>query len=97
VPPAAVICFIAFPIIVVASSNDLLVRLGTFTAWSAGLWFFSWAFAALSVLSLMVIRRRRREVGRAVMLHSAAVALACTTATIYLTAYGVIGIRLWAY
>lgn len=60
----------------------------------------TWAFAALSIAALLVTARaviRERGPGGAARWWSFAVALACTTILVFLTAWGVVGLRTWAW
>ena len=53
--------------------------------------------AIISVALIMQYRPRRREVGVMVWWHSLLVSIALAIVAGYLSYYGLIGIRLWAY
>jgi CubicO group peptidase (beta-lactamase class C family) len=94
-PLLAVLClFYAFRLLAATP----LWQLGTANLRTVGFCLLTWAFAILSAASLaMVLRSREWPVGRAVRLHSLAVSLACCGVALYLAAFGILGLRLWAW
>lgn len=96
-PLIAVLSLIAFVGIVIVCSDDLIDRLGNFTAWSAGLWLTTVVFAIASVASAISTWRAPVEAVRpSVRRLSAMVTVALLIATTYLASWGIIGLRSWA-
>lgn len=100
-PIAAVLSLVAALVVLVAgvAGRDAVEVLGRATFASVGFWALAWAFALLSLAAVLVTGRalaRRPDIRRAVRIHSFLVALACTTLALYLTSWGIIGLRTWA-
>jgi hypothetical protein len=83
--------------IVISSSPS---QLGNFTLLSASYFIVSLVWALLSLVSLMYIAYlgdRKTEVGTLVWTHSIMVAIATVMASGYLTYFGLIGMKFWAF
>jgi hypothetical protein len=96
-PLIAVLSLVAFVVIFILCSEDLIERLGNFTMWSAALWVVSLLFGLASVVSFLVaLRGSSEEVRPGVRRFSRIVSTALLIAAAYLTYWGIIGIRTWA-
>lgn len=96
-PLLTIVCLVTS--IVWLSSADLS-EVGTFSIASVAYWGLSILWAVMAMISLALIlqyRPRRMEVGILVWWHSLLVSAALAIAAGYLSYYGLIGIRLWAY
>jgi hypothetical protein len=74
--------------------------LGTFSILSVAYWGLSILWALLSFVSLAQVvsyRHRRLQTGSLVWSHSLMVSSALVIAAVYLSYYGIVGTRLWAY
>jgi hypothetical protein len=83
----------------IIAQEDWKPRFGHLTVWSVALAAASWAFAVLSVASLVAALRawtRRRAMNRFAYAHSLAVAVLFVVAAAYFAWHGVIGYRSWA-
>jgi hypothetical protein len=80
-----------------ASMNDLIARMGNLTAWSAAVWVMTLVFAVTSIASLFYSWQSLAEgVRPGVRRFARIVSLALLIATVYLTYWGIIGLRTWA-
>jgi CubicO group peptidase (beta-lactamase class C family) len=96
-PLLAVLNLIAFVVIFIMSSSDLINRLGNLTVWSASLWAATLVFALAALASFFVALRRPEEgVRRGVRRFSLIVSFALVIAAAYLAYWGIIGVRTWA-
>jgi CubicO group peptidase (beta-lactamase class C family) len=96
-PLIAVLSLVAFVVIFILCSEDLIDRLGNFTMWSAALWVVSLLFGLASVMSFLVaLRGSSKGVRPGVRRFSRIVSTALLIAAAYLTYWGIIGIRSWA-
>jgi len=96
-PLAAVISLVAFAMIFIICSDDVILRMGNFTVWSAALWFTSVCCGIASLLSVAAAWRTPAEGVRAgVRRYSRTVALALLVLVAYLSYWGLIGLRTWA-
>jgi len=96
-PLIAVVSLLAIVGIFAISINDLIQRMGNLTVWSAAVWVVTLVFAVSSVASAFYSWQRPGEdVRRGVRRFSIIVSLALLVATIYLTYWGIIGLRTWA-
>jgi CubicO group peptidase (beta-lactamase class C family) len=96
-PLIAVVSLVLFMAIFVASSSDIISRLGNVTVWSLGILLSTLAFAAASLLSAITAWRAPVEgVRRWVRIYSIAVSIALLMATAYFIYFGIIGLRTWA-
>ena len=96
-PLLAVLSLFAIVGIFVLCSADIIGRLGDLTIWSAALWAATLFFAITSLASVFVSWRSPEEgVRRGVRRFSIIVSLALLIATVYLTYWGIIGVRTWA-
>ena len=96
-PLIAVLSLLAFVGLSIASNNDIFARLGNLTIWSFGLFLATLIFAGASLASAVALwRARTQEIRKSVRWFSIAVTTALLIATVYLTYWGVIGIRTWA-
>ena len=96
-PLIAVLSLLAFVVIFILCSEDLIERLGNFTVWSAGLWVVSLLFGSSSLVSFLVaLRGSSAGVHPGVRRFSRIVSLALVIAAAYLAYWGIIGVRTWA-
>jgi CubicO group peptidase (beta-lactamase class C family) len=96
-PLIAVLSLTAFVGLFLASSDDLITRLGAMTTYSLGLFLTTLVFAAASVVSLIALwNARNRPVRGFVRGFSICVTSPLLIATIYLGWWGVICIRTWS-
>lgn len=96
-PLLAVLSLVAFVVIFILSSNDLIERLGNFTAWSAALWALTLLFAVASLVSCLVaLWGSHAGVRPGVRRFSRIVSIALLITAIYLAYWGIIGVRTWA-
>ena len=96
-PLIAVLSLVAFVGIVIASSGDLIERLGNLTSWSAAVFLATVAFGIASLGSAISLWRTPAEnVRRGVRRFSLMVTIALLIAAVYLAYWGVIGLRTWA-
>ena len=96
-PLLAVLSLLAFVGIFIASSSDILTRLGNVTVYSVGLFLTSLIFALFSLLSLLALwKARNLPIRGFVRWFSVAVTSALLLAAAYLAWWGVIGIRTWS-
>jgi hypothetical protein len=96
-PLIAVLSLVAFVVIFVLCSEDLIERLGNFTVWSAALWVVSLLFGLASLVSFLVaLRGSSAGVRPGIRRFSLIVSLALVIAAAYLAYWGIIGVRTWA-
>jgi CubicO group peptidase (beta-lactamase class C family) len=96
-PLLAVLSLFVFVGIFIASTDDLIDRMGNMTIWSLSLWAVTLFFAVTSLASAFVSWRGLEEgVRRGVRRFSIIASLALLIATAYLAYWGVIGLRPWA-
>jgi hypothetical protein len=96
-PLIAVLSLVAFVVIFILCSEDLIERMGNFTVWSAALWVVSLLFGLASLVSFLVaLRGSTAGVRPGVRRFSRIVSTALLIASAYLTYWGIIGIRTWA-
>lgn len=95
VPLLAVLSFLGFIFLL---QTTPLVELGARTARTGAVWLLTWAFALLSIGGLVVsLHSFTLQVNRFVRIHSLLVSLACSGVVLYLTYWGIIGLRTWAW
>jgi hypothetical protein len=94
-PLIAVLSLAVMVLIVIVSNSDAVNRLGNLTVWSAGVFVCTILFAVTSLASAVSVWRAR-NVRKWVRRYSVAVTLALIIATVYLSYWGVIGLRTWA-
>jgi CubicO group peptidase (beta-lactamase class C family) len=94
-PLIAVLSLIAFVVIFILSSDDLIERMGNLTMWSFGLFAMTLVFAIAVLASLISVLRAGGEVRRGVRRFSIVVTAALVIAAAYLAYWGIIGIRTW--
>ena len=95
-PVVAVLSLVAFVVIFILSSADLITRLGNLTIWSAGLCATTILFALAAVESAWSWWwAPRNSVRPGVRRFSLIVTVALLIATAYLAYWGVIGLRTW--
>ena len=96
-PLIALLSLVAFVVTFMLSGNDLLMRLGNLTIWSATLFLSTIAFAAATIMGVWSAATARPEgVRRGVRWFSAIVSVALLVAMAYLADWGIIGLRTWA-
>ncbi len=96
-PLIAVLSLIAFVVIFMLSSDDLIPRMGNLTRWSAAFFLATVVYGLASVAGAIALWwAPKQEVRRWVRRFSTAVILALLIAAAYLAYWGVIGLRTWA-
>jgi hypothetical protein len=96
-PLLAVLSLLAVVAIFAASMNDLIARMGSLTAWSAAVCAMTLVFAVTSIVSVFYSwRSLSAGVRRGVRGFARIVSLALLIATVYLTYWGIVGLRTWA-
>jgi len=96
-PLIAVLSMIAFVVIFILCSDDLIERLGNFTVWSVALWLVTWLFGLASIMSfLFALRGSDEGVRPGVRRFSRVVSTALLIAAAYLGYWGIVGMRTWA-
>jgi CubicO group peptidase (beta-lactamase class C family) len=95
-PLTAVLSLLAVVVIFMASSNDLLARMGSLTVWSGAFFLATIAYAVACLVAVIALMRASKEVRKGVRWFSIAVILPLFIAALYLTYWGVIGLRPWA-
>ncbi len=96
-PLMAVLSLAAFVAIFIFASEDLITNMGNVTGWSIALCLASLCYAVASVAGAFALRRAPEDgVRRSVRRYCKAVILALLIAAVYLTYWGIIGIRTWA-
>ena len=95
-PLIAVLSLIAFVVIFILSSDDLIERMGNLTPWSFGLFAMTLVFAIAVLASLISVLRAGGEVRRGVRRFAIVVTTALVIAAAYLAYWGIIGLRTWA-
>jgi CubicO group peptidase (beta-lactamase class C family) len=84
--------------VLMLSMDDPLVKLGRPTVLSVGFFLLTLVFAAAALAGLVqAVRARKWEIHRGVWLHALFVSLANTVVVLYLSYWGVIGLRPWGY
>ncbi|HXU82218.1 MAG TPA: serine hydrolase domain-containing protein, partial [Polyangia bacterium] len=71
--------------------------LGSVTGTTVTVWLLSWAFALCSYSALTAAREAGREVVRSLRVYAFAVSAAAVWITLYLSRYGLIGLRTWRW
>ena len=96
-PLIAVLSLLTMVGVFALSINDLIVRMGSLTVWSAVVWATTLIFAVSSIASAFY-SWQSPEVGvrSGIRRFSVIVSLALLVATIYLAYWGIIGLRTWA-
>jgi CubicO group peptidase (beta-lactamase class C family) len=95
-PVIALLSLVAFMAIFIASSSDIINRLGNVTLWSLGIFVSSLLFAGASLLSAFTAWRLPVEgVRQAVRIYSIVISAALLVATAYFAYWGIIGLRTW--
>ena len=95
-PLIVVLSLIAFVVIFILSTDDLIERMGNLTPWSFGLFAMTLVFAIAVLASLISVLRAGGEVRRGVRRFSIVVTTALVIAATYLACWGIIGLRTWA-
>jgi len=95
-PLIAVLSLIAFVVIFILSSDELIERMGNLTPWSFGLFTMTLVFAIAVLASLISVLRAGGEVRRGVRRFAIVVTTALVIAAAYLAYWGIIGLRTWA-
>ncbi|HET9409021.1 MAG TPA: serine hydrolase domain-containing protein [Candidatus Sulfotelmatobacter sp.] len=95
-PLIAVLSLIAFVVIFMLSSDDLIERMGNLTLWSFALFAMTLVFASAVLASLISVWRAGTEARRGVRRFSIVVTIALVIAAAYLAEFGIIGLRTWA-
>lgn len=72
-------------------------ELGSRTAATVAVWLLSWAFGLCAYSSLRAARQAGREVAGFLRVYATAVAAAAIWITLYLSRYGLIGLRTWRW
>jgi hypothetical protein len=97
-PLIAVLSLVAGFFVLMLSMDDAIVKLGRPTALSVGFFLLTLVFAAAALAGLVqAVRARNWEIHGGVWAHALLVSLANTVAVLYLSYWGVIGLRPWGY
>ena len=96
-PLIAVLSLVAIVGIFIACSDDLIMRMGNLTVWSAAFFLATIVFAVAAVASAIALWRAPVDtIRRGVRRYSIIVTMALLIATAYFAYWGFIGIRTWA-
>jgi len=96
-PLLAVLSLLAFVVTFMLSSNDVIMRFGNLTVWSAMLFATTILFAATTIMAAWSAAFVRGDgIRRWVRWFSAVVSVALLVALSYLAYWGIIGLRTWA-
>jgi CubicO group peptidase (beta-lactamase class C family) len=95
-PLIAVLSLIAFVVIFILSTDDLIERMGNLTPWSFGLFAMTLVFAIAVLASLISVLRAGSAARPGVRRLSIVVTTALVIAAAYLAYWGIIGLRTWA-
>jgi CubicO group peptidase (beta-lactamase class C family) len=83
--------------LLILTSSDAIARLGNLTFYSFALTITTLLFTAASLAGAVTLwRARKQEIRRSVRWYSITVTAALLIAVVYLTCFGVIGIRTWS-
>jgi hypothetical protein len=95
-PLIAVLSLIAVVVIFSAASDDLIPRMGNFTAWSAAFFLATVVYALATLAGAVSLWRTRKDGVRAgVRRFSTAVILSLLITAAYHAYWGIIGLRTW--
>jgi hypothetical protein len=96
-PLIAALSLAAFVALFMGSSSDAIARLGNLTVWSFGMFLATLLYGAACLASVIALWRvRKREIRRFVRWYSMAATAGLSIAALYLSYWGVIGIRTWS-
>jgi uncharacterized SAM-binding protein YcdF (DUF218 family) len=96
-PLVTVLSLIAAVVIFMLASDDLLMRMGNLTPWSAAFFLATVAYGIAALVSLLALwRAPRQQIRKGVRWFSFAVIVPPFIAALYLAYWGVIGLRTWA-
>ena len=96
-PLIAVLSLVAFVVVIMRSSDELIERLGNLTGWSAAIFLATVTFGIASLGSAISLwRTPAQSVRRGVRRFSLVVTFALLIAAVYLAYWGIIGLRTWA-
>jgi hypothetical protein len=80
-----------------SAGPDAINRLGRVTPWSVGIFLYGLAFAATSIVGLVLaLRFRKRNIYWLAWWHAFVASFLFTVAAVYLSCWGLIGWRTWA-
>ena len=97
-PLLSTLSLIAFLAVFMGGFTDGIGRLGLVTPYSVGQMLLSIVFALTAVWSLWVVTRARSApIHRVAWWHSLLVAISCCSIALYLSYFGLIGLRSWSY
>ncbi len=95
-PLVAVLSLIAIVVIFMLCADDLILRMGNLTVWSAAFFLATIAFGFAALASAVALwRAPEKGVRLRVRRYSAVVTLALLIAAGYLAYWGIIGLRMW--
>jgi CubicO group peptidase (beta-lactamase class C family) len=93
-PLLATLAFLLVPVCFTQLNGP---RIGTFNAWTAGIFLETFLFPLFSVVGLvLVLRVPKSEIHRGVRIHSLLVSSACCVLTGFLWSWHLLALRLWA-
>jgi hypothetical protein len=93
-PLIAVLSLIAMVVLFMLASDELISRMGNFTAWSAAFFLLSLVYGLASLAAAVAVwRAPKQEVRAGVRWFSWAVSLPLFIAANYLTYWGMLGLR----
>ena len=94
VPLIATLAFLLVPVCFTQLNGP---QIGTFNAWTAGIFLGTLLFPLLSVIGLvLVLRVPKSEIHRGVRIHSLLVSSACCVLTGFVLSWHLLALRLWA-
>jgi CubicO group peptidase (beta-lactamase class C family) len=94
VPLLAVLCLLSIPFLGNALEG---AAIGTFNVLTFGIFLATMLFPLLSLYGLYLARAvQSSEIHRGVLIHSLVVSLACCIVAVFLSSWGLLGVRLWA-
>ena len=94
VPLLATLAFLLVPVCFTQLNGP---QIGTFNAWTAGIFLGTLLFPLLSVIGLvLVLRVPKSEIHRGVRIHSLLVSSACCVLTGFVLSWHLLALRLWA-
>jgi CubicO group peptidase (beta-lactamase class C family) len=84
-------------LLIALSMGDAIARLGRITPWSLGFFGSTLTFAVFALLGLVfALRCRNRQIRRWVWWHAFTASIVFTVVAVYLSYWGIIGLRTWA-
>ena len=96
-PAATVLSFLGFLAVVFACLEDPMVLLARPTMWSVGACLLTYLYAVLTIVcAFLVVVSRQWNISAWIWWHACLVSTANGLVVLYLTYWGIIGVRTWA-